>query len=80
MNLKTLLIAILFGTFSANAKVQIDTNAPDFTLTDTAGNDVSLSSFAGKYVVLEWTNHQCPYVKKHYGCNNMQDLQKKYTE
>ena len=30
-------------------------------------------------MVLEWTNHQCPYVRKHYGGNNMQALQKKWT-
>jgi hypothetical protein len=29
--------------------------------------------------VLEWTNHECPYVRKHYGGNNMQTLQKKWT-
>ena len=53
--------------------------APDFTARDTAGREVRLSSFKGKVVVLEWTNHDCPYVKKHYSAGNMQNLQKKYT-
>jgi peroxiredoxin len=53
--------------------------APDFTLTDTKGKTHSLKDFAGKYVVLEWTNHQCPFVRKHYGSGNMQKLQKEYT-
>lgn len=53
--------------------------APDFTLTDTNGKKVSLSSFKGKYVVLEWNNPDCPFVVKHYVTNNMQALQKAYT-
>ena len=40
---------------------------------------ISLADFKGKTVVLEWTNHECPYVRKHYGGNNMQALQKKWT-
>jgi hypothetical protein len=53
--------------------------APNFTLIDSNGNSVSLADFKGKTVVLEWTNHECPYVRKHYGGNNMQGLQKKWT-
>lgn len=52
--------------------------APDFTLEGTS-QKVSLSDFKGKIVVLEWTNHGCPFVRKHYDSNNMQSLQKKYT-
>lgn len=50
--------------------------APEFTARDSTGREVSLSNFKGKIVVLEWTNHDCPYVKKHYGTGNMQALQK----
>jgi peroxiredoxin len=50
--------------------------APDFTLTDAAGKSHSLSSYKGKWVVLEWVNYDCPFVKKHYGSGNMQKLQK----
>ena len=50
--------------------------APDFTLLDTAGKSVRLSDFKGKHVVLEWVNPGCPYVRKHYGSNNMQTTQK----
>jgi peroxiredoxin len=49
--------------------------APDFTVADTHGAPVTLSSFKGKTVVLEWTNHECPYVGKHYGTGTMQKLQ-----
>jgi len=49
--------------------------APDFTAQDTQGRTVTLSGLKGKTVVLEWTNHECPYVKKHYGTGTMQKLQ-----
>lgn len=53
--------------------------APNFTGTDSNGQTRSLSDFKGKVVVLEWTNHQCPFVNKHYGTGNMQKLQKEAT-
>src|SRR6266540_3317821 len=52
--------------------------APDFSLTDAKGQTHSLSQYKGKYVVLEWFNPQCPFVKKHYGSGNMQKLQEKF--
>ncbi len=51
--------------------------APNFTLADLDGKPVELASFKGKYVVLEWTNYDCPFVKKHYSSGNMQALQDK---
>ncbi len=48
--------------------------APAFTGLTAAGETISLSDFAGQTVVLEWTNHGCPYVQRHYG-GNMQGLQ-----
>src|SRR5437870_12623109 len=53
--------------------------APDFSLKDTKGQSHSLSQYKGKYVVLEWFNPECPFVKKHYGSDNMQKLQEQYT-
>src|SRR5256885_5913829 len=53
--------------------------APVFTATDTGGKAVSLGDQHGKIVVLEWTNHDCPYVRKHYETGNMQALQKEAT-
>jgi len=50
--------------------------APAFSATDSNGKPVSLAQFAGKPVVLEWTNDGCPYVRKWYGANAMQDLQR----
>ena len=53
--------------------------APDFSLTDAKGKPHSLAQYKGKYVVLEWFNPECPFVKKHYGSGNMQKLQEEYT-
>jgi len=53
--------------------------APEFTLTDSKGTSHKLSDFRGKFVVLEWLNHECPFVKKHYSGGNMQKLQQEYT-
>lgn len=54
--------------------------ASGFTATDSNGKSHSLSDYKGKVVVLEWLNHGCPYVKKHYNSGKMQSLQKTYTE
>lgn len=54
--------------------------APDFTATDSEGNTQKLSDQRGSIVVLEWTNHDCPFVGKHYGSGNMQTLQKEAAE
>jgi peroxiredoxin len=60
-------------------EVKVGSDAPDFTLKDTSGKAHSLSDFKGKFVVLEWFNEGCPFVKKHYTSGNMQKLQKEYT-
>ncbi len=52
--------------------------APAFALTDTTGKTVQLADYRGKYVVLEWTNPECPFVRKHYSSGNMQGLQKEW--
>jgi hypothetical protein len=49
--------------------------APNFRLADADGKPVTLSDFRGKTVVLEWSNPDCPFVKKHYGSGNMQKAQ-----
>jgi hypothetical protein len=54
--------------------------APGFTGTTTAGHPVSLADYRGSIVVLEWTNHECPFVRRHYDSGNMQALQKQATE
>lgn len=53
--------------------------APAFSLTDSNGKVHALKDYQGKTVILEWTNHLCPYVAKHYGTENMQALQRETT-
>jgi peroxiredoxin len=62
----------------AGEGVSVGNAAPGFTLTDTAGNEVSLSDYAGKILVLEWLNPDCPFVKRHYKAGTMKDLATRY--
>jgi peroxiredoxin len=81
MSIKRIISIGLALVLSANVSAaKIEDAAPAFTLQNSQGEAVSLSDYKGKYVILEWTNHQCPYVVKHYGSDNMQSLQKKYTD
>jgi peroxiredoxin len=63
------------GAAALGADVQIGQPAPDFAATDTKGAKLTLSQYRGKTVVLEWTNADCPYTRKHYVSGNMQSLQ-----
>ncbi len=62
---------------TAKAEEPVKNPAPAFTLPDTNGKKHSLADYKGKWVVLEWINHGCPFVKKHYKEGHMQALQKK---
>ena len=83
MNLKTLLMAAFVAVFTfsgpAQAEVTVGEVAPNFKGVDTNGVEHNLSDFLGKNVVLEWSNHECPFVVKHYESGNMQKLQKEAT-
>lgn len=71
-------VALAAGSLAATAAradAVVGQPAPAFTLTDSNGKTTSLKDFAGKTVVLEWTNHECPFVKKHYNGKNMQAQQ-----
>lgn len=74
------LAAITLGATAVFAGPEPDKAAPDFTGVTSAGESVTLSELRGKPVVLEWTNHECPYVKKHYESGNMQRTQRQVTE
>src|ERR1700734_2879746 len=81
LRIRDLAIAVLFAgmigtvTAAASAAPQIGQPAPEFTGTDSKGNPVRLSQYRGKTVVLEWTNADCPYTRKHYSSGNMQSVQ-----
>jgi len=82
--MKTKLLIALLTVAASTALIAADspavgTNAPDFSLTDSKGKTQSVSQYKGKYVVLEWFNPECPFVKKHYGSGNMQKLQEEFT-
>ena len=64
---------------TASTVASVGKPAPAFTLTDTTGKKRSLSDANGKFLVMEWTNYDCPFVRKHYDSGNMQKLQKTYT-
>ncbi len=71
--------AALLAASGAMAQAVVGKPAPAFTATDLAGKPVALSDFKGKYVVLEWTNPECPFVKKHYDSGNLPATQKDAT-
>lgn len=64
---------------TATATAKVGQPAPAFQLVDSTGKTHSLADYRGRTVVLEWTNHECPFVKKHYGAGNMQAQQKQAT-
>jgi peroxiredoxin len=77
-------LSLVFGVLAlsagaALAGVEVGQPAPDFSLLDTHGQTQQLSQYKGKWVVLEWYQPDCPFVKKHYGSGNMQALQKEFT-
>ncbi|WP_018263206.1 thioredoxin family protein [Methylobacterium sp. WSM2598] len=73
------LAALLTLAGPAAAAPVVDRPAPAFQASDADGRTVSLDDFKGRTVVLEWTNHECPFVQKHYGAKAMQALQRKWT-
>ena len=77
--LSTLAVSALAIAAPATAKIATGSNVSDMTVVDSNGTTHNLSDFAGKKVVLEWTNEGCPYVKKHYTTDNMQKTQRMAT-
>ncbi|GAC1645800.1 MAG: thioredoxin family protein [Acidobacteriaceae bacterium] len=73
----TVIAGLTLAVVSFAAKV--GEPAPDFTGTDSNGKTEKLSDYKGKYVVLEWHNQGCPFVRKHYESGNMQKLQRDWT-
>jgi peroxiredoxin len=78
-----LALALVVAVPSLAAQVdgpEIGQPAPEFTLPDTHGRDHSLADYRGEWVVLEWLNYECPFVRKHYDSGNMQSLQQEYGD
>lgn len=70
--------ALLFAPLGIAAPA-VDQAAPDFNAVSASGKKISLESLRGKTVVLEWSNNECPFVRKHYDSGNMQRLQQDAT-
>jgi peroxiredoxin len=75
MRLALVGVLVLGGAPGVRAEAVVGGPAPDFNLTDAHGTTRSLAQFRGTFVVLEWFNNECPFVRKHYGSGNMQRLQ-----
>ncbi len=73
-------IAAILLASPVRAAVETGAKAPDFTLTSAGGVEITLSDHVGKVVVLEWLNHGCPFVVRHYKDGNMQALQERVLE
>ncbi|MDO9215501.1 MAG: redoxin domain-containing protein [Methylococcales bacterium] len=69
-------LLLVFATFSAQAEPVINQPAPLFSAATADGKTLNLADLHGKTVILEWTNHECPFVKKHYESGNIPNLQK----
>lgn len=67
------------STSDSAAHAEIGKPAPDFTLKDLDGHDVSLSSFKGKTVVLEWFNPHCPFVRRAHEKGSLKDAAQRHT-
>ncbi len=74
-----LLTSLISTALFAADSPPVGSTAPDISATDSKGKTQTLSQYKGKYVVLEWFNPECPFVKKHYGSGNMQKLQEEFT-
>ena len=68
--------AFSLAPIAARGASDLGKAAPPFAATDSNGKSWSLAALRGKVVVLETTNHECPYVGKHYRSGNMQAQQR----
>jgi len=82
MNLKIAVLPLLatLAIGSSSFAVKVGDAAPTFSVEGADGKTHALADYKGKFVVLEWHNKDCPFVRKHYQTGNMQKLQKKWTE
>ena len=68
--------AVALVPAAAFATSDLGKAAPAFSAIDSNGKSWSLAELKGKVVVLETTNQDCPYVRKHYTSANMQTQQR----
>jgi peroxiredoxin len=69
------------GACKLEKQVSAPDMAPEFTLANYDGSQVSLNDYKGKILVLEWFNYKCPFCVYHYETENtMNNLAKKYAD
>ena len=78
MKIRILMMLAVLASIQGGIKNNGD--APNFILLNQDNIEVSLDQFKGKKVILEWTNHECPFVKRHYDTENMQSLQREMAD
>ena len=71
---------LLAAPATAQDAPEIGRPAPTFELPDVTGAVHALEDYRGEWVVLEWLNYDCPYVKKHYSSGNIPSQQEKWTD
>ena len=72
--------AALMISHAAFAAPELGNAAPEFTVTASNGATISIAQMKDDIVVLEWSNPECPFVKKFYESGTMQGLQNRYTK
>ena len=78
--MSVMIVALAAAAPAAAGGVKVGDTAPDFTLPDTSGAEVSLSDFEGRVMVLEWLNPDCPFVQRHYKAGTMKKLASTYGD
>jgi peroxiredoxin len=73
-------LVLAFASLAVAGDLKPGDMAPEFTLTDQNGKELSLKDYAGKTVVLEWVNPDCPFVQRHYKAKTMTTLSSKWAE
>lgn len=70
--------ALLVIVSPLSARLESNSEAIDFELYDIFGTSYNLSDFRGSVIVIEFTNYNCPFVKKFYESGLLPQMQKEY--
>lgn len=71
-------LGALLAAAPACANGAVGETAPPFSLTDLSGKTHSLADYAGKVVVLEWINPNCPFSDRHAREKTMTELARRH--
>ena len=71
---------VKYADAGGEPQAKVGEAAPAFSLPDLDGKPVALADFAGKTVVLEWFNPDCPFVKYAHGDGPLKDMAKQQSQ